>query len=133
MALADQMRFGEPDPTTATGFIIPTTRLSIITSFLGLGALFGALLAGTISSRVGIKMAFMFSLIVFLIGIAVETSAQYQWGQIVAGRLIAGYGVGSLSMLAPLYQAECSPRHLRGIITCTYQLCATLGYVPARC
>lgn len=47
-------------------------------------------------------------LVIFLIGVAIELSSMTQWGQMLAGRLIAGYGVGALSMLAPLYQAEVS-------------------------
>ncbi|KAK4702063.1 MFS transporter, SP family, sugar:H+ symporter, partial [Phenoliferia sp. Uapishka_3] len=120
-------RFGEPDPTAASGYSIPTTRQALITSFLGLGALFGSLAAGTISSRVGIKNATLIALVIFLIGVSIETSCQYQWGQVIAGRWIAGFGVGAMSMLAPLFQAECSPRHLRGIISSTFQLAATLG------
>jgi SP family sugar:H+ symporter-like MFS transporter len=92
-----------------------------------MGALFGSLLAGVISGKYGIKVAYLFSLFIFMVGIAVQVSCQEQWGQMFAGRIIAGYGVGSLSMLAPLYQANCSPRHLRGMITSTYQLAATIG------
>ncbi|KAM0751864.1 general substrate transporter [Meredithblackwellia eburnea MCA 4105] len=122
-------RFGAPDPTATStlGYSLPSTRQALITSFMGLGALFGSLAAGALSKRVGIKVASIISLVVFLVGVAVETSAEYQWGQIIAGRWIAGYGIGSLSMLAPLFQAQCSPKHLRGIITSTYQLAATIG------
>ncbi|ORY88508.1 and other transporter-domain-containing protein [Leucosporidium creatinivorum] len=122
-----QMRFGTVDPTSVTGYSIPSTRQALITSFMGLGALFGSLLAGRISGKLGIKVAYLISLVIFLIGVAIELSSMTQWGQMLAGRFIAGYGVGALSMLAPLYQAECSPKHLRGMITSTYQLCATFG------
>ena len=67
------------------------------------------------------------SLFIFMVGLAVETSAMTTWEQAMIGRLITGYGVGALSLLAPLYQAECSPKHLRGLITGTYQLMATVG------
>ncbi|KAK4701423.1 MFS transporter, SP family, sugar:H+ symporter, partial [Phenoliferia sp. Uapishka_3] len=120
-------RFGEPDPTVAAGYSIPTTRQALITSFLGLGALFGSLIAGKVSAKVGTKVATLISLVIFLIGVAIELSCHYQWGQILAGRWIAGFGIGSMSMLAPAFQAECSPRHLRGTITSTFQLACTLG------
>ena len=119
-------RFGEPDAAAATGYSLPSTRQSLITSFMGLGALFGSLAAGQLA-RLGLKKASLISLVIFMIGAAVQISAQQQWGQVIAGRLISGFGVGSLSMIAPLYQAECSPKHLRGLITSTYQLCATFG------
>lgn len=37
-----------------------------------------------------------------------------------AGRAVAGLGVGLLSVLIPLYQAECSPKWIRGTITSMY-------------
>ncbi|BGP35843.1 hypothetical protein JCM10296v2_007695 [Rhodotorula toruloides] len=122
-----QRRFGEPDPTSASGYSLPSTRLSLITGFMSLGALFGALLIGQLLRRTGIKIAIIFSLVIYAAGIAIETSGQSQYGQEIAGRFVTGFGVGSLSLLAPLYQAECSPKHLRGLITSTYQLMATIG------
>lgn len=49
------------------------------------------------------------------------------YGQIVGGRVLTGYGVGALSGLVPVYQAEASPPHLRGLITGSFQGCVTLG------
>ncbi|GAA6060866.1 hypothetical protein JCM10212_006246 [Sporobolomyces blumeae] len=120
-------RFGEPDATSATGYSIPSTRQSLITSFMSLGALIGALSMSKISAKFGIKYSYIFALFIYMVGLAVETSAMTTWEQAMIGRLITGYGVGALSLLAPLYQAECSPKHLRGLITGTYQLMATVG------
>lgn len=122
-----ERRFGEPDPTSPSGYSLPSTRRSLITAFMSLGALFGALLIGQLVRRTGVKVAIMFSLFIYSVGVAIETSGQTQYGQEIAGRFITGFGVGSLSLLAPLYQAECSPKHLRGLITSTFQLAATLG------
>jgi MFS transporter, SP family, sugar:H+ symporter len=38
-----------------------------------------------------------------------------------AGRAIAGFGVGLLSVLVPLYQSECSPKWIRGTIVAAYE------------
>lgn len=32
------------------------------------------------------------------------------------GRFVAGLGVGALSLLVPMYQAETAPRHIRGAL-----------------
>jgi len=32
------------------------------------------------------------------------------------GRFVAGFGVGALSLLVPMYQAEIAPRHIRGAL-----------------
>ena len=49
----------------------------------------------------------------------------------MAGRLIAGLGVGALSILVPLFQSESAPAHVRGAIVCCYQLFITLGILIA--
>lgn len=114
---ADQRRFGEPDAASASGYSIPSTRQSLITGFMSLGALIGALMIGYGSRRVGIKVSYLFSLFIYMGGVAIETSGHNSWVQEMMGRFVTGWGVGSLSLLAPLYQAECSPKHLRGLIT----------------
>ena len=43
------------------------------------------------------------------------------------GRFVAGWGVGALSLLVPMYQAETAPRHVRGALISTYQLMITFG------
>lgn len=45
----------------------------------------------------------------------------------MVGRCVAGFGVGALSLLVPMYQAETAPRHIRGALISTYQLMITLG------
>ncbi|BGP57254.1 hypothetical protein JCM8202_002831 [Rhodotorula sphaerocarpa] len=124
---AYQRRFGEPDPASASGYSLPSTRQSLITAFMSLGALFGALMIGYASRRIGIKVSYLFSLFIYAGGVAIETSGQSEWVQEMMGRFVTGWGVGALSLLAPLYQAECSPKHLRGLITGTYQLLACIG------
>lgn len=49
------------------------------------------------------------------------------------GRLVAGFGVGALSVLVPMFQAETAPPWIRGALVCTYQLFITLGILLAAC
>lgn len=49
------------------------------------------------------------------------------------GRIIAGLGVGALSVLVPMFQAETAPPWIRGALVCTYQLFITLGIFLAAC
>jgi SP family sugar:H+ symporter-like MFS transporter len=71
--------------------------------------------------------------LVYSIGVVVQISSQHAWAQYAAGRLIGGLGVGSLSVVVPMYQAETSPAVIRGILTATYQLFITLGILIAYC
>ena len=61
----------------------------------------------------------------------IQIAAEYAWYQVMIGRLIAGFGVGALSILVPLFQSETAPSHIRGGIVCTYQLFITLGILIA--
>lgn len=55
------------------------------------------------------------SCIVFIIGVVMQTIAT-AIPLFTAGRAVAGFGVGLLSVLVPLYQSECSPKWIRGAI-----------------
>lgn len=46
----------------------------------------------------------------------VQVAATTKWYQVMMGRWVAGLGVGALSLLVPMYQAETAPRHIRGAL-----------------
>lgn len=46
-------------------------------------------------------------------------------------RLVAGFGVGIISVLVPLYQSEMAPKWIRGTLVCAYQLAITTGLLFA--
>lgn len=50
---------------------------------------------------------------------------------LVAGRLVAGLGVGFVSATIILYMAEVAPRNVRGAIVSAYQFCITIGLMLA--
>jgi sugar porter (SP) family MFS transporter len=52
---------------------------------------------------------------------------------IVAGRLIAGVGVGFESAIVILYMSEICPRKVRGSLVAGYQFCITIGLLLASC
>lgn len=52
---------------------------------------------------------------------------------IVAGRLVAGIGVGFESAIVILYMSEICPRKVRGALVAAYAWCATVGLLLAAC
>lgn len=54
-------------------------------------------------------------------------------GLIVAGRLIAGIGVGFESAIVILYMSEICPKKVRGALVAGYQFAITLGLLIAAC
>ena len=44
-----------------------------------------------------------------------------------AGRILSGFSVGILSMVVPVFNAEVSPKEIRGKLVSLYQLAITAG------
>ncbi|KAL1798135.1 hypothetical protein ACET3X_002172 [Alternaria dauci] len=102
-------------------------RSGLIVGLLSIGTLFGALIAAPIADWIGRKMSIIWWCGIFSVGIIVQIAATDEWYQVMMGRFVAGLGVGALSLLVPMYQAETAPRHIRGAMISTYQLFITFG------
>jgi SP family sugar:H+ symporter-like MFS transporter len=72
-------------------------------------------------------MAICVSALFTCIGIIIEIAAQESWVQYAIGRLVNGFGIGSLSVCVPMYQSESSPAIIRGVLVSLYQLFITMG------
>lgn len=106
---------------------------SLITGILSAGTFFGALMAGDIADRIGRRMTVILGCLIFLIGVAIQTAHSSGLSLIVAGRLVAGFGVGFVSAILILYMSEIAPRKVRGAIVSGYQFCVTIGLMLASC
>ncbi|KAJ6579571.1 monosaccharide importer [Mycena vulgaris] len=126
--------FGEFDPTgvlgTKTqGMYLRTSDKSLVVSILSAGTFFGALLAFPMGDMVGRKWGIVASCVIFSLGVGLQLDTK--WATFVVGRVIAGLGVGLVSCLVPMYQTECSPKNIRGLIVGLYQLAITIGALLA--
>lgn len=68
-----------------------------------------------------------------MVGVVIQiaTTGGSALGLIVAGRLIAGIGVGFESAIVILYMSEICPRKVRGALVAGYQFCITIGLLMA--
>jgi len=124
-------RFGSGD---ANGdFSFTTTRSGLIVGLLSIGTLLGALIAAPVADKIGRRFSISFWCLICAVGFIIQISSSTSWVQIMIGRLVAGFGVGALSLLVPMYQAETAPPWIRGALVCTYQLFITLGIFLAAC
>ncbi|EOD50236.1 putative mfs monosaccharide protein [Neofusicoccum parvum] len=122
----------------STGYVNPKTnhldvtsdQTSEIVSILSAGTFFGALTAGPTGDFFGRRYGLIVSTGVFTIGVILQTAAT-AIPMFVAGRFFAGYGVGMISALIPLYQSETSPKWIRGTVVGCYQLAITIGLLLA--
>ncbi|KAL5119606.1 hexose transporter hxt5 [Pleosporales sp. CAS-2024a] len=112
-------------------YYFSNVRSGLIVALLSIGTLFGALIAAPIADKVGRKYSIASWSMIVCVGIVVQISSTDKWYQVMMGRFVAGLGVGALSLLVPMYQAETAPRHIRGALIATYQLMITFGIFVA--
>ncbi|KAL7415107.1 monosaccharide importer [Mrakia frigida] len=110
-------------------YYLPIADESLVVSILSAGTFVGALLASPIGDRIGRRLGLMFATSIFSIGIGLQMSTV--WAAFVAGRVVAGLGVGIISCLVPMYQSECAPKSVRGFIVGLYQWAITIGLLLA--
>ncbi|KAF2235072.1 general substrate transporter [Viridothelium virens] len=120
---------GAIDPDTG-GPGITSSQSSQIVSLLSAGTFFGALGASPMGDYIGRRLGLIVSSFVFIFGVVLQT-ASTSIPLFVAGRFFAGFGVGLVSALIPLYQSEVSPKWIRGPIVGSYQLAITIGLLLA--
>ncbi|KAL9636777.1 MAG: hypothetical protein Q9204_002123 [Flavoplaca sp. TL-2023a] len=106
------------------------SQSSLIVSLLSAGTFFGALAAAPTADILGRRIGMVASTGVFTLGVVLQTIAT-SIPLFVAGRFWAGFGVGLISAIIPLYQSETAPKWIRGAIVGCYQLAITIGLLVA--
>ena len=83
------------------------TKKGWLTSILELGAWLGTLYSGFLAEIISRKYAILVNVAIFIVGVVIQTTAAAGGGHssILGGRFITGMGVGSLSMIVPMYNA----------------------------
>ncbi|KAK7725745.1 hypothetical protein SLS57_003811 [Botryosphaeria dothidea] len=118
---------------TMESFAAKFPRIDLDTSFKGwfvssllLLAWLGSLVNGPVADRVGRKGSILVAVVIFTLGSALQAGAN-SIPMIFAGRAIAGFAVGMLTMIVPMYMSEVSTPAIRGTLVVLQQLSITLG------
>jgi SP family arabinose:H+ symporter-like MFS transporter len=95
-----------------------------------IGCMFGAGFAGAISDRVGRRRFMLVSAVLFFAS-AIGCALPQNILEFVIFRFVGGLGIGSASILAPLYIAEISPARIGGALVSVNQMAIVTGILLA--
>ncbi|KAM3522296.1 hypothetical protein MY4038_008685 [Beauveria bassiana] len=103
-----------------------TIQGNIVSTFQA-GCFFGALITFPAAERFGRKITILTAALVFLLGGTLMTASMGNMSMIVAGRAIAGLGIGSTSMCVPVYISETAPPSIRGRLVGIFEIASQGG------
>ena len=107
---------------------ITNSQIALIVSIALIGAALGAFVSGYISDLHGRKKVIIVADILFTVGALVMALAP-SIGMIMLGRFISGVGIGSASLIVPLYLSEVAPIEIRGRLITMNIAMITIGQV----
>ncbi|KAI7410523.1 putative hexose carrier protein [Hortaea werneckii] len=96
-------QFGNPD----------AALLAFLISSYEIGAVFGAAFTFYLGDRYGRKVNNIVGAIVLIVGATIQSSS-YGVAQFIVGRLVAGFGLGIMTTVIPIWLAECAMPKSRG-------------------
>ncbi|KAJ5106608.1 hypothetical protein N7456_003283 [Penicillium angulare] len=101
-----------------------------LTSILQLGGWIGSLSAGILAEVFTRKHTILSGGLWVILGSFLCAGA-HNGSYLFAGRFFTGIGVGTLSAVGPLYNAELAPPEMRGLLVALQQLSTTIGIMTA--
>ncbi|RLV90390.1 Hexose transporter 2 [Spathaspora sp. JA1] len=112
---------------------LSSIRVGLMIGLFNVACAIGGIVFSKIGDMKGRRIGLMFSMAIYVVGIVIQISSTYQWYQIMIGRIVTGLAVGTVSVIAPMFIGESSPKAVRGTLVCCFQLCITLGIFIGYC
>ncbi|KAL2929268.1 putative polyol transporter 6 [Bienertia sinuspersici] len=105
---------------------INRAREEVLVGTLNVCSLIGSLLSGKTSDLIGRRYTIVLAAATFFLG-ALLMGLAPSYPYLIAGRVVAGIGVGYSLMIAPVYTAEISPAMTRGFMSSLPEVFITVG------
>ncbi|XP_020207344.1 probable polyol transporter 6 [Cajanus cajan] len=105
---------------------ISSVQVEILVGCLNVCSLIGSLASGKTSDWIGRRYTIIVAAATFLIG-AILMGLAPSFPVLMAGRVVAGIGVGYSLMISPVYVAELSPALTRGFLTSLPEVFISVG------
>jgi len=105
---------------------ISFVQKELVTSFLLAGAAIGAIDAGRVADRIGRQRTTLITAALFMASVL---AAAFSPSFVIpmAAQVVIGLGVGSASMVVPMYIGEAAPPRFRGALVSFNQLALSTG------
>lgn len=110
-------------PSFQKTYDIDDNTVSNLVSFVNLGAGVGALLSFLINDRLGRIWSLRLYQALYIVGSLISCFAYGHVGVLYVGRIIAGLGIGALSVVGPMTISEIAPKAIRGLMTLWFNVC----------
>jgi SP family arabinose:H+ symporter-like MFS transporter len=122
------------DTVVISGIIESVARLYGLSDFnkgltvavAPIGTVLGCFVAGVIGQRLGARTALRFAAALYILS-AFGSAFSLGWPMLLATRFLGGVGIGSASVLGPVYITELSPALWRGRLVGSFQINVVLG------
>ncbi|KAI9256886.1 general substrate transporter [Sporodiniella umbellata] len=103
-------------------------RDALLIAMMLLTATIGGLISGSVCDHIGRKYTILLGTWVFALGAIFETIG-YNFGMLMAGRLLVGFGEGFLTNAIPLYHTEIAPPDIRGRLITLFSATSSVGTI----
>lgn len=111
-------------------FALDDTTKQLVTGAIIFGALFGCLLTGPLSDRLGRRRMVIFVGVLFALG-SIASALAPSVGWLIAARFLLGLSAGSSTQIIPVYIAEVAPPKHRGKMVVLFQFMVVFGITVA--
>ncbi|KAL4991880.1 general substrate transporter [Aspergillus falconensis] len=110
-------------PSFGRTYDLDSNTVSNLISFVNLGAGIGALLSFLVNDRLGRIWSLRFYQSLYIVGSLISCFAYGHVGALYVGRIVAGLGIGALTVVGPMTISELAPKTSRGLMTLWFNVC----------